>query len=74
VAPSQHFIFYSEAPASVYNLGRVDEPPIGILYEHPLWLEPLFAELDRRGVPTSGFTRKSSCSTPASASFRSRSC
>lgn len=24
--------------------------PIGILYEHPLWFEPLFAELDRRGV------------------------
>lgn len=22
--------------------------PIGILYEHPLWFEPLFAELDRR--------------------------
>ena len=25
--------------------------PIGILYEHPLWFRPLFAELDRRGVP-----------------------
>ncbi len=24
---------------------------IGVLYEHPLWFEPLFAELDRRGVP-----------------------
>jgi hypothetical protein len=24
--------------------------PIGILYEHPLWFEPLFAELDRRGI------------------------
>jgi glutathione synthase/RimK-type ligase-like ATP-grasp enzyme len=23
---------------------------VGILYEHPLWFEPLFAELDRRGV------------------------
>jgi hypothetical protein len=28
----------------------VDDAPIGILYEHPLWFEPLFAELDRRGV------------------------
>jgi glutathione synthase/RimK-type ligase-like ATP-grasp enzyme len=28
----------------------VSEKPIGILYEHPLWFEPLFAELDRRGV------------------------
>jgi RimK-like ATP-grasp domain len=25
-------------------------PPIGILYEHPLWFEPLFTELDRRGI------------------------
>lgn len=24
--------------------------PIGILYEHPRWFTPLFAELDRRGV------------------------
>jgi hypothetical protein len=24
--------------------------PVAILYEHPLWFEPLFAELDRRGV------------------------
>jgi RimK-like ATP-grasp domain len=25
--------------------------PIGILYEHPEWFRPLFAELSRRGVP-----------------------
>ena len=25
--------------------------PIGILYEHPQWFAPLFAELERRGVP-----------------------
>ena len=25
--------------------------PIGVLYEHPDWFRPLFAELDRRGVP-----------------------
>src|SRR5438105_11658619 len=24
---------------------------IGVLYEHPEWFEPLFAELDRRGLP-----------------------
>lgn len=24
--------------------------PIGVLYEHPEWFKPLFAELDRRGV------------------------
>jgi hypothetical protein len=27
------------------------ELPVGILYEHPQWFLPLFAELDRRGVP-----------------------
>jgi hypothetical protein len=26
------------------------EAPIGILYEHPLWFEPLFSELDRRNI------------------------
>jgi glutathione synthase/RimK-type ligase-like ATP-grasp enzyme len=26
-------------------------PKIAILYEHPLWFEPLFAALDRRGIP-----------------------
>jgi len=25
-------------------------PPIGVLYEHPEWFEPLFAELDRRDL------------------------
>ena len=25
--------------------------PIGLLYEHPQWFMPLFAELDRRGIP-----------------------
>jgi len=28
----------------------VVEAPIGILFEHPLWFRPLFAELERRGV------------------------
>lgn len=26
-------------------------PQIAIIYEHPLWFEPLFAALDRRGIP-----------------------
>jgi hypothetical protein len=26
------------------------EKPVAILYEHPLWFEPLFRELDRRGA------------------------
>jgi hypothetical protein len=25
--------------------------PIGVYYEHPRWFEPVFAEMDRRGVP-----------------------
>ena len=25
--------------------------PVAILYEHPEWFRPLFAELDRRGLP-----------------------
>lgn len=28
-----------------------DNRPIAILYEHPDWFRPLFAELERRGVP-----------------------
>lgn len=27
------------------------QKPIGIYYEHPDWFKPLFAELDRRGLP-----------------------
>ena len=27
------------------------DAPVGILYEHPLWFEPLFDELDRRDIP-----------------------
>jgi hypothetical protein len=27
------------------------ERPVGILYEHPQWFLPLFAELERRGIP-----------------------
>jgi hypothetical protein len=27
------------------------ELPVGILYEHPQWFLPLFAELERRGIP-----------------------
>ncbi len=27
------------------------DKPVGILYEHPQWFLPLFAELERRGIP-----------------------
>lgn len=32
-------------------MSRADSRPIAIYYEHPEWFKPLFAELDRRGVP-----------------------
>jgi D-ala D-ala ligase C-terminus len=38
------------ARARVPTLSKVK--PIGILYEHPEWFRPLFAELERRGVPS----------------------
>jgi glutathione synthase/RimK-type ligase-like ATP-grasp enzyme len=30
---------------------RTAEPRLGVVYEHPEWFAPLFAELDRRGLP-----------------------
>ncbi len=30
---------------------RTAAPRLGIVYEHPEWFAPLFAELDRRGIP-----------------------
>src|SRR2546425_8630788 len=27
-----------------------ESPRLGVLYEHPEWFRPLFAELDRRGI------------------------
>ncbi len=27
------------------------DAPVGVLYEHPLWFEPLFDELERRSIP-----------------------
>lgn len=32
-------------------MSQTSEPRLGIYYEHPDWYRPLFAELDRRGVP-----------------------
>jgi len=29
----------------------LEPKPVGILYEHPEWFTPLFAELDQRGIP-----------------------
>lgn len=64
----------ASALARVGNLGQVSEAPIVILYEHPLWFEPLFAELERRGVPYAGLHANELCSIPASRSSRTDSC
>ncbi len=40
--------------------------PIGIYYEHPDWFRPLFAELDRRGIPYSKINAASHFYDPAS--------
>ncbi len=29
---------------------KAEAPRIGVVYEHPVWFAPLFAELDRRGI------------------------
>ena len=39
--------------------------PIGILYEHPEWFIPLFAELDRRGLPYTPITADAYAFDPA---------
>jgi len=42
------------APTSIADVERplnLGSLPLAIYYEHPRWFEPLFAELDRRGVP-----------------------
>lgn len=43
----------SDAPADADRADRAarDDRPIAVLHEHPDWFRPLFAELDRRGVP-----------------------
>lgn len=42
--------------------------PIGILYEHPEWFKPLFAELDRRGLPYARIPAQELCFDPTARS------
>jgi glutathione synthase/RimK-type ligase-like ATP-grasp enzyme len=35
----------------VWRFSTHMEKPVAVLYEHPLWFRPLFAELERRGIP-----------------------
>ncbi len=39
--------------------------PVGILYEHPEWFTPLFAELDRRQIPYEKLDATKLCFDPA---------
>jgi hypothetical protein len=39
--------------------------PLGVLYEHPRWFEPLFAELERRGAPYERLDARSLVVDPA---------
>ena len=41
------------------------ERPVGILYEHPQWFLPLFAELERRGIPVERIHAESLVFDPA---------
>ena len=38
-------------PAVAETIAPIGVLPIGVFYEHPEWFRPLFAELDRRGLP-----------------------
>lgn len=42
-----------------------NHPPIAILYEHPDWFRPLFAELDRRGIAYVGLNAAAHTYDPA---------
>ena len=42
--------------------------PIGILYEHPEWFKPLFAELDRRELPYERILAHEHCFEPTASS------
>jgi len=44
---------------------RAAPPHLGILYEHPEWFVPLFAELDRRGIPYDRILATDLCFNPA---------
>ena len=49
-------------------MSTTDTLPIAILHEHPDWFRPLFAELDRRGLPWIGIDAASTGYDPAEAS------
>lgn len=51
----------------VSNLEARDSAPLRILFEHPEWFRPLFAELDRRGIPYEALDARTVTWDPATA-------
>jgi glutathione synthase/RimK-type ligase-like ATP-grasp enzyme len=39
------------SPSAARRAARLGPGPLAVYYEHPVWFERLFAELDRRGTP-----------------------
>jgi glutathione synthase/RimK-type ligase-like ATP-grasp enzyme len=39
------------SPSAAGRAARLGQGPLAVYYEHPVWFERLFAELDRRGTP-----------------------
>ncbi len=39
------------SPSAASRAARLGPGPLAVFYEHPVWFERLFAELDRRGTP-----------------------
>ena len=48
--------------------------PIAVYHEHPDWFRPLFAELDRRGLPYVRIDPRATSSTPPPATRNIRCC
>ena len=45
--------------------GQPLDKPIAVYYEHPDWFRPLFAELDRRGIPVVKINARQHTYSPA---------
>jgi hypothetical protein len=53
------------SPSAASPATRLGPGPLAIYYEHPVWFERLFAELDRRGTPYVKLHAGSHCYDPA---------
>ena len=53
---------------------NTDPRPIAVYHEHPDWFRPLFAEMDRRGLPYVRLDPRATPTTPAPTTPPIRSC